>query len=47
MKPWLKNRSNKSAWVNTFSDLLLTSKFRHYLQINVLHAIDHTLTFNH
>ena len=25
MKPWLKNRNDKSAWVNTFSELLLTA----------------------
>ena len=27
----LKNKNNKSACVNIFSELLLTDKFRHYL----------------
>ena len=36
MKPWLKNRNDKSAYNNKFSELLLTDKeeFRRYLQIN-------------
>ena len=34
MRPWLKNRNNKSAFVNIFSELLLTDKFWHYLQMN-------------
>ena len=29
IKPWLKS-NDKSAWVNIFSVLLLTDKFRHY-----------------
>ena len=36
MKPWLKNRNDKSACVNVFSELLLTEKFRHYLPMNAL-----------
>ena len=35
MKPWLKNRDNRSACNNMFSELLLTDKFWHYLQVNV------------
>ena len=34
MKPWLKNRNDRSACVNIFSELRLTDKFRHYLWIN-------------
>ena len=34
MKPWLKNRNDKSACDNIFSELLLTDKFRHYLRMN-------------
>ena len=36
MKPWLKNRNDKSAYNNIFSELLLTDKeeFWRYLQIN-------------
>ena len=40
MKPWLKNRNNKSAWVKIFSELLLTDKFRHYFPLNAtLHCL--------
>ena len=40
MKPWLKNRNNKSAWVKIFSELLLTDKFRHYFPLNAtLHCV--------
>ena len=35
MKLWLKNRDNRSACDNIFSELLLTDKFRYYLQMNV------------
>ena len=36
MKPWLKNRNDKSAYNNIFSELLLTYKeeFRRYLRMN-------------
>ena len=34
MKPWLKNRNGKSAFVKMFSELLLTEKFQHYLRMN-------------
>ena len=34
MKPWLKNRNDKIACVDIFSELLLTDKFQHYLQMN-------------
>ena len=34
MKQWLKNRDNRSACVNIFSELLLTEKFRQYLRMN-------------
>ena len=36
MKPWLKNRNNKSAYNNIFPELLLNDKeeFRHYLRMN-------------
>ena len=36
MKPWLKNRNDKSVCNNIFSELLLTDKeeFRRYLQMN-------------
>ena len=34
MKPWLKNRNDRSACVNIFSELLLTNKFRYYLRMN-------------
>ena len=34
MKPSLKKRNNKSAWVNIFSELLLTEKFQHYFWMN-------------
>ena len=34
MKLWLKNRNYRSARDNIFSELLLTEKFRHYLQMN-------------
>ena len=36
MKPWLKNRNDKSTCVNIFSELLLTEKLRHYLPMNAL-----------
>ena len=31
MKPCLKNKNDKSACANKFSELLLTDKFQHYL----------------
>ena len=36
MKPWLKNRNDKSVCNNIFSELLLTDKeeFRRYLRMN-------------
>ena len=33
-------QSQKSVWVNIFSELLLTDKLRHYLQINAKSCID-------
>ena len=36
VKPWLKNRNDKSTRVNIFSELLLTEKFRHYLGMNAI-----------
>ena len=34
MKPWLRNRNDKSSCVNIFSELLLINKFRHDLRMN-------------
>ena len=36
MKPWPKNRNDKSAYNNIYSELLLTDKeeFRRYLRMN-------------
>ena len=40
MKPWMKKRNDKSAWVNIFSELLLDYKFWQYLQVNATSYID-------
>ena len=45
MKPRLKNRIDRRARVNIFSELLLTDKPRYYLRMNVNHTMDHTLIF--
>ena len=34
IKPWLKNRNDRSVHINTFSEFLLTDKFQHYLPVN-------------
>ena len=52
MKPRLKNRNDKSAYVKIISDLLLTDKeeFRRYLRLNTIdiyHSIDHVLICIH
>ena len=48
LKPWLKNRNDKSACDKIFSELQLTDKFRYYLLMNdTSHTIDHTSTFIH
>ena len=57
MKPWMKKRNDKSAWVNIFSELLLDDKFWQYLQVNATSYIDFytlitytsyiTYTYNH
>ena len=36
MKPCQKNRNDKSARVNIFSELMLTAKFFHYLRMNAI-----------
>ena len=40
MKPWLKNRKDKSARVNIFLEHPLTDEFRHYLRMNPTSYID-------
>ena len=34
MKPWLKNRNDRSACVNIFSEILLPDKFWHCLRMD-------------
>ena len=44
MKPWIKNRDDKSVWggvwAKIFSELLLTDKFWYYLRMNATSYID-------
>ena len=34
MKPFLKNKNREGGHVNIFSELLLTDKFLHFIQMN-------------
>ena len=36
MKPWSKNRNDRSACANIFSEFLLSNKFQHYLGMNAI-----------
>ena len=48
MKPYLKNiKSDKSACVNMFSELLLTEEFQHYFRMIATPYFDRTLIYIH
>ena len=47
MKPWLKNRGDKSACANIFLELPLITNSSIMFEWMEHHTIDHTLTFIH